>query len=453
MEGLKIKPYPYQEEGIRKELELKRCINGDDMGLGKTLQSIAAVATAGAVPCLVVCPSSLKINWQREIEKFTHLKALILTDSVKSTFPYFLSIKLYDVVICNYESLRKYFVLEAKKGFRLKDVVFQPCINIFKSVIIDESHRVKDPSSQQSKFVMGICRGKEYVYLLTGTPVVNRPSDLASQIAIMGRIGEFGSYGKFINDYGKGDNLESLQSLIKETCYFRREKKEVFKDMPPLTRTTLSVELSNREEYDTCVDDLKQYLQEYKNCTDEEIKKKMRMKALVKFMNLRRIAGEGKVDSVIEFIQNIGRNIVVFCSHHYVVDKLKEAFPCAVTVTGRDSPSQKQWAIDSFQKGDSQIIICSIKAAGVGLTLTASSYEIFVELPWTYADLSQCECREYRIGQTEPVNSYVTLGDNSIDSHLFNLIMDKKSIASQITGSDDDVPTDEKYFNELMSCL
>ena len=135
----KYNPYPYQEEGIAKTLEMKRCINGDEMGLGKTGQAIVSVARAKATPCLVICPASLKINWQREVENFTDLRPLILTDSIKSTFPYFIgTMNLYDVVIVNYESLKKYFVVKAEKGAKLKDIIFQDVIKLFKSVIIDE---------------------------------------------------------------------------------------------------------------------------------------------------------------------------------------------------------------------------------------------------------------------------------------------------------------------------
>ena len=134
------------------------------MGLGKTMQALITIETAKATPALIVCPSSLKINWERETMKFTSLRPLILTDSVKSTFPYFIgSMNMYDVVICNYESLRKYFVVSAPKGFKLKDVIFQSVIKQFKSVIFDESHKVKDPSSQQTKFAKGIASGKEYI--------------------------------------------------------------------------------------------------------------------------------------------------------------------------------------------------------------------------------------------------------------------------------------------------
>lgn len=444
------KPYPYQEAGVAKTLSMKRCINGDEMGLGKTGQAIVSVARAKATPCLVICPASLKINWQREVENFTDLRPLILTDSIKSTFPYFIGkMNLFDVVIVNYESLRKYFVVKAEKGAKLKDIVFQDVIKMFKSVIIDESHRCKNPATATARFCMGICHGKEYVNMLTGTPVVNDTMDLATQLCILGRIADFGGYSNFINTYGDGKNLDQLNTILHESCYFRRSKKEVLKDLPDLTRSKVIVELCNREEYDLCEQDLRTWLKEYKEMTDAEIKKKMRKEALVRFMNLRTLAGKGKVDAAITFLNDTSEQVVVFCEHHDIVDELTNAFPDAVCVTGRQNAAQKQAAIDAFQAGERRIIICSIKAAGVGLTLTASSNILFVELCWTMADLSQCESRCHRNGQKNAVNSWVLIGNHSIDRYLFQLIMDKGSMANTITGAEDDAIKDERYFDEL----
>ena len=147
---LRVEPYDYQREGIVYGLEHRRLIIGDEPGLGKTLQSIGIVDTANAYPCLVICPSSLKINWQREFEKFTDKSAVVLDNAVRTTWNYLLSMGVHQVAVVNYESLRKYFVWDIKaesKQFRLKDVVFCPQIQMFKSIIIDESHRVKDPSA------------------------------------------------------------------------------------------------------------------------------------------------------------------------------------------------------------------------------------------------------------------------------------------------------------------
>jgi SWI/SNF-related matrix-associated actin-dependent regulator 1 of chromatin subfamily A len=140
-------------------LSMKRVINGDACGLGKTMQSIIAVERAKATPCLIVCPSALKINWERETRMWTDLRPLVLTESVKSTFPYFIGqMNLYDVIITNYESLKKYFVVKAERGAKLRDIVFQDVIKQFKSVILDEAHRCKNPSSATARYVMGICQ-------------------------------------------------------------------------------------------------------------------------------------------------------------------------------------------------------------------------------------------------------------------------------------------------------
>lgn len=455
--NLKVMPYDYQWEGIMFGVKKKRVLIGDEPGLGKTLQSIGIVNIGDAYPCLVICPASLKINWKREFEKFTDKKALVLDNSTRTTWPYLLQMGMYQVAIVNYESLRKYFVWDIRTNgtFRLKDVVFCPEINRFRSVIIDESHRVKDPGAQQTIFTKGITAGKPYIVLLSGTPVVNRPHDLVSQLSIMERLKEFGGKSKFLSDYGdKDSDLSELSRLLYEKCMIRREKKTVLTDLPDKTRVDLYVDISNRDEYEVAENDLRRYLEEYTECTDADIRRKMRMKALVKFMTLRSLSAKGKVKQAVDFINTHLANdkpLVVFCSYHEIVDALKKQFPKAVTITGRDSLVEKQAAVDSFQAGHSKLAICSIKAAGVGLTLTASSSVAFVEFPWTYADCCQCEDRCHRIGQKENVTCYYLLGEHTIDHKLYQIIYEKKSIANQILGTDDDVPTDQLYFEELVN--
>lgn len=458
MVNLKVKPYPYQLEGITFGLDKRRLLIGDEPGLGKTLQSIGIVDTANAYPCLVICPSSLKINWQREFEKFTYKKALVLDNSTRTTWPYLLQMGMHHVAIVNYESLRKYFVWDIKggKNFRLKDVVFCPQIKQFRSVIIDESHRVKDPSAQQTIFTKGISAGKDWVIMLSGTPVVNRPEDLVAQLSIMGRLNEFGGKAQFLAEYGEGENLSTLSQRLYSKCMIRREKAKVLTQLPDKTRTDLYVEISNREEYELAAEDLAEYLRQYKECSDWEIRRKMRMEALVKFMTLRSISAKGKVKQAIDFVRVFlasGKPLILFCSLHEIVDELCKAFPDAVRVTGRDNAISKQQAVDSFQNGYSQLIVCSIKAAGVGLTLTASSNVAFVEFPWTYADCCQCEDRAHRIGQKDNVTCYYLIGRHTIDRALYDIIHKKKSIANQIMAADDDIPTDEMYFNELASMI
>ena len=335
---------------------------------------------------------------------------------------------------------------------------------MFKSIIIDESHRVKDPSAQQTIFAKGLSVGKEWITLLSGTPVVNRPEDLIAQLSIMGRLNEFGGRSQFVADYCTDPKdkdatpavpLSELSNKLYSSCMIRREKTKVLPQLPDKTRTDLYVDISNREEYNTAATNLVAYLEQYTECTDWEIRRKMRMEALVKFMTLRALATKGKIAQAIDFISTFlesGKKLIVFCSLHEIVDELCKTFPKAVTVTGRDSAVNKQAAVDAFQTGENtRLIICSIKAAGVGLTLTAASDVAFCELPWTMADCCQCEDRAHRIGQNDNVNCYYLLGRGTIDNTIYSLIQRKKSIAKEIMNSEDDIPTDEVYFDELVS--
>lgn len=447
--SLKIQPYPYQLKGIARGLELKRFMNCDEPGLGKTLQSIATINLANAFPCLVICPSSLKINWMREWEKFTDKKAMVLTDKVRDTWTFFFQTGMHQVFIVNYESLKKYFVQRIKKaeGWTLRDVEFRNSINLFKSVIIDESHRCKSASTQQAKFCKGICTGKEWVIELTGTPVVNRPKDLIPQLAILNRMEDFGGYKEFVNRYCSGQreasNLKELNFNLWQHCMFRREKSLVLTDLPDKIRQVNTCEITNRKEYVDAERDLIMYLQKYKDADDEKIEKALRGEVMVRINILRQISARGKVRDVIEFVKDFrenGKKIILFCSLHEVVDQLKRYFPTAVSVTGRDSQDEKQRAVDAFQNNPkADIIICSIKAAGVGLTLTASSNVAFVEFPWTYADCCQCEDRAHRIGQKDSVTCYYFLGRRTIDEKVYRIIQEKKNIANAVTGSTEDI--------------
>jgi len=446
---LKINPYPYQMKGIARGLELKRFMNCDEPGLGKTLQSIATINLAGAFPCLVICPSSLKINWQREWEKFTDKKAMVLTDKVRDTWTFFYQTGMHQVFIVNYESLKKYFVQRIKKseGWTLRDVEFRNSIQLFKSVIIDESHRCKSSSTQQAKFCKGICSGKEWVIELTGTPVVNKPKDLVPQLSILNRIDDFGGYKNFVNRYCAGQNeasnLKELNYMLWKNCMFRREKSLVLTDLPDKIRQVNTCEITNRKEYMDAERDLIMYLQKYKDADDEKIEKALRGEVMVRINILRQVSARGKIRDAVEFVKDFrenGQKIILFCSLHDVVDELKKHFPTAVSVTGRDSPDEKQRAVDRFQNDSKvDIIICSIKAAGVGLTLTASSNVAFIEFPWTYADCCQCEDRAHRIGQKSSVTCYYFLGRKTIDEKVYKIIQAKKNIANAVTGSTEEI--------------
>lgn len=449
---LKMKLFPYQGTGVAYNLQHKRTIVGDQPGLGKTAQAIATITAANAFPALVICPSSLKINWEREWKMWTNYKALILTDSVKKNFHLFWSSGLSQVFIVNYESLKKYFVqsIDVPEGqkLRLNHIHFKAqFVNMFKSVIIDESHRCKAASTQQAKFTKGICSGKEYILALTGTPVINKPKDLISQLGIIDQMAAFGGYKTFNQRYCSGpneaSNLRELNYKLNQNCFYRRDKQDVLKDLPAKMRQIVLCEISTRKEYQDAENSLVNYLKKYKDADDEKIARSLRGEIMVMIGILKNISARGKLADVCDFVDDImesGEKLVLFAHLKEVINALKLKYPKAVTITGEDNSDARQHAVDSFQKNPkTQLILCSIKAAGVGLTLTSSSRVAFVELPWTAADTDQCEDRCHRIGQPESVTCSYFLGQNTIDEKIYKIIQTKREMASTITGATEQI--------------
>lgn len=450
--GLKLEPYDYQKQGIAYALKHKRCILGDQPGLGKTLQAIGTVTIAKSYPCLVVCPASLKINWQREFHKFAGKQALILDDRNKNTWQRFYETGCCDIFIVNYESLKKFFVRGIKDTarFTMKSIDFDPRVDLFKSVIYDESHKLKSSKTQQSKFCEGIAKGKDFVLELTGTPVVNDNTDLIQQLRIMERLEDFGGYTHFVEKYCSGpkkaSNMKELNWRLWQTCFFRREKSKVLTQLPDKTRQYLTLDITTRSEYQKAEADLINYLRNFKNADDERIARAMRGEVMVKMGILKAISARGKIKAAADFIHDVidgGEKLIVFAFLKEVVMELKKLFPDAVTVTGDDNMAQKQRSVDAFQNDPKcRLIILNYKSGGTGLTLTASSRVAFVEFPWTFSDCEQAEDRAHRNGQKNNVNCYYFLGKDTIDEYMYQVIQTKKGIANGVTGTDDQVQED-----------
>ena len=445
--GLKIEPFPYQKQGIAYALQKKRCFFGDQPGLGKTLQAIGTSFIAKTWPVLVICPASLKINWQREWKKFTGKDAIILDDRNKNNWHRYYEMGCCDVFITNYESLKKFFVEDFAGGVT-RSIKLKSVASLFKCVIIDESHRCKSSKTQQSKICYKLCQGKEYRFLLTGTPSINGPGDLIQQLKIMNRLDDFGGYKSFEANFMQGprqaSNLEMLNWRLWNTGFFRREKANVLDQLPDKMRQVVNVDITNRKEYQDAEHDLLSYLAAYENADDEKLRRAERGKVMVQMQKLRQIAARGKISAAVEFIQDIidsGEKLIVFAFLKEVVQEIKKVFPNAVTIVGDNTSQERQDAVDRFQNDPKcNLIICNYKSAGVGLTLTASSRVAFVEFPWTFADCEQAEDRAHRIGQKNSVNCYYFLGKNTIDEDIWNLIQTKKDIANDVTGTDDQVP-------------
>jgi len=305
----------------------------------------------------------------------------------------------------------------------------------------------KDSKTQQAKFSKGICTGKEYILALTGTPVINKPKDLISQLGIIDQMNAFGGYTAFTQRYCSGadesSNLRELNYKLNLTCFYRRDKQDVLKDLPDKMRQVAICEISTRKEYQDAEADLIKYLREYKDADDEKIARSLRGEIMVTIGILKNISARGKLADVYEFVDDIlesGEKLVLFAHLKEVIHAIKEHYPKAVSITGEDDMPSRQHAIDSFQNNKNvKLIVCSIKAAGVGLTLTSSSRVAFVELPWTAADTDQCEDRCHRIGQKDSVTCTYFLGQNTIDEKIYQIIQTKREIAKTITGATEQV--------------
>jgi len=462
----------YQAEGVAYGMEKLHYINGDSPGLGKSFQTIATIYALNAWPALIICPASLRRNWQLEWEKFVGIKAMILNDSVKKTWPTFYEMGMCKVFIVNYESLKKYFVLDIVKNekgkFKLSNVTFNSNINIFESVAIDELHKIKDPTTMVSKLVRGVCANKKVVIGLTGTPIVNKPKDLVAQLLAIGQLEAVaGNYKHFMNRYCGGmagagaTNLEELNYKLKTTCFFQRLKKDVLKDLPDKVHQIVYCDITTRDEYNKASTDLANYLKENKDKTDAEVAKSMRGEVMVKIGILKQISARGKMNEVSEYIEEIvdaDEKVGVFLHHKEIANFVKEKFPSTLLYTGSQSDEEKNKAVHEFQKckkcnvrfenhvncdhehvpSDSKVIALSTKAGGVGLTLTAASRMAVLELPWHPADCEQIESRFHRMSQKNSVQCTYFLGKDTIDEHIYDIIEKKRAIADTVLGVSDD---------------
>ncbi len=464
---MKLEPYTYQQRGIAFNIKNKRALIGDKPGLGKTIQSIGTIIGHeqkgnDPFPVLVICPATLKLNWQAEWLKCAGRRSLILSDKNVNTWHLFYEQGIADVFIVNYESLKKFFVNKIGKPERGQDLMtkhieFKPRISLFKSVIIDELHKCKDKKTLQTKFVLGISRAKEFRLGLTGTPIVNKLEDLIPQLHILGQMKALGGEDYFVERYCATDKYrKELSYLLGSTCFYQREKKEVLSELPDKVRQTVYCDITTRKEYIEAEADLKKYLLEYKNKSEAEANKSMAGEVMVRIGVCRNISARGKLDTAAEEIDQVissGEKIVVFVHQLEIGTALIERYKgMCMVIRGGISMDERDRAIQNFQKTDwCKVAICSIKAAGVGITLTASSTVLFVEQPWHAADEEQCEDRCHRIGQKNSVRCIRIVGKNTVDEYINELIDSKRKLSETVTGNVDQ--TQNEIIDKLSESL
>lgn len=462
-------PFPFQAKGIARGIEFNgRFLCGDQPGLGKTTTAIGTVEALQCKCVLIICPPTLKFNWQNEIRIVAGKRSLILDDKNKAKWINYHKVGMVNYFIVNYEGLKKFFVKpgwkKPKGMWMVKDIPFRDNIHVFDAVILDESHKIKDSSTMQSKLCIGIGLKKRVRIALSGTPIINNPKDLVPQLVFLGRLSHIVSHismsvtngredktgiNRFINRYCEGGigatNLNELNYRLNKTCFFRREKKEVLKELPDKIRQLVYCDITNWNEYIKAEQDFESYLYEVKGCTDIEVEKKLRGEMMVKIGVLKQISARGKIEAAKEYIEEIadgGEKVVVFYEHNEILNELQNVFPNSARVSGLDKLEVRKKGIEAFQNNKNvNKIFCNLQAGGVGITLTASSEVLLIEQPWTDALIEQAIDRTHRIGQTNKVRAGILLGRNTIDEYVYSLIIKKRDIAAKVTGSK--IDTDE----------
>lgn len=440
---------PYQKAGVKYASAAKRCFIADDMGLGKTLQAIATLEnTHNSYPAVVVCPPNLVLNWQKEYGKWIPERKVV-TVSDRKTFP---EHKDFDVLVIGYSNISHW----------------QKQIKDFKSFVFDESHYLKSPTSQRTKAAIKIARTAPQdgiILCLTGTPVTNRPAEYASQLDVLGKLDTFGGLWGFYRRYcgayrdrfgqwniSGNSNLDELNEKLRGNCYIRRTKDQVLKDLPPVRHSNIIVAGSPAQmvEYRKAERDIVEYLVERAKQIALELGASpgsaavvARIKAesnehLVRISVLRKLAAKAKMDAVIEFIEShieAGLKVVVAAHHREIVDELANKFG-GLKIQGGMLVSAVEDAKSRFQEepiADAPVIVLSIQAAKTGHTLTASQDVLFVELPWTPADVDQTYSRCHRLGQKGSVTATYLLCEGTVDEEIYNLISRKRSVVDAAT--------------------
>lgn len=458
---LKREMFHYQKQGVAYNLIHERVLIGDDMGLGKSIQALASVIAQNAFPCLIICKNGLMHNWMKEIQEWTNKRAFIFKNSIQHSWGTYFNVGEADIGIVNYDSLQKYFVTRIRKPegekLRLKHIEFKKEISLFKSIIIDESHMVKNPSVLRTKFCVGLCQGKRYVYLLSGTPVLNDAAELYPQLCMLGMESKFGTQADFKRQYsGKKNsaNWKVLNARLKRFGYYHRMKKDVLKDLPEKMRHVVLCDIDNREEYDLAFNQFRTFLQERLKLSGGQIDIKMRAEALVQMGELKKLSAKGKMGTVLEWANDLteqGEKYVLFTYHKNIAHQLADTLPKFVTMVDADRDA-KQARKEKFM-ADPEImgIGCSITADAEGHTLTAASHLGLVELPWHYGKADQIESRIHRIGQKNGAMINYFIGKDTIDEKIYDLIMSKKDLHDSVTGSEDD--SQAKVVDSLIGLL
>ena len=442
-------PMSHQKEAIEKLLANDRFILADDMGLGKTTSTVIASMESGAKKVLIVCPASLKINWKREIENYTDDYVLIVEGKKwGSTYKYY---------IINYDILKNFHTTENSEDSEAYQIILNEGFDL---AIVDEAHYISNSQAQRTQLLNDILAKIPKVWLLTGTPMTSRPINYYNLLKIVNSPLTL-NWKSYVMRYCKGyqfrvggrkvwntsgaSNLDELRDQTKAVV-LRRLKTDVL-DLPEKIISPIWLELKNSF-YD---DELSDFLR----ISEENKEKESITVTLNRLMKLRQLIAIEKVEHTCELIDKIleqGRKVIVFTNFTMSLDMLHEKYKKkSVILDGRMSKIARQESVDRFQNEDKvKIFIGNIKAAGVGITLTAADTVIMNDLSFVPADHSQAEDRAYRYGQKNSVLVYYPVFENTIEMTVYNILQKKKDIIDQVMG---DGEYSESFASELVKTI
>lgn len=440
---------PFQRAGVAYALRARRCFIADEMGLGKTAQALATLEAANAYPAVVVCPSTLVLNWQIEANRWVPGRTVrVITDRKAAPFD-----TPADITVIGWANLSFWHAHLAEPA----------------ALVYDESHYAKTPTAQRTKAAVTLARtvpADGIVLCLTGTPITNRPAEFAPQLDILGHLkelgGRWGFYrrfcGAFRDRFGHwhidgASNLPELHERLRETCYIRRTKADVLSELPPVIHDPVVVTTDPKlmKEYAKAEADIVRYMTERaaaialelgQNPRSAAVRARMAAEAnehLVQISALRRLAALAKMPAIVEWVESRidGNAKVVLAAHHRdVVDALADRFG-GLKIQGGMSVEEVETHKAAFQSksvADAPVIVLSIQAAKTGHTLTAAHDVAFVELPWTPADVDQTIARVYgRLADLHGATATYLLADRTIDQHIFELIERKRGVVDAAT--------------------
>lgn len=442
---------PFQREGVQFiDSRNGRALLADEPGLGKSLQALAWLVWRHeiALPAIIVCPATLKLMWEQEMEKWTDFTGYVWSGRYKKDHKP-LHTQLHFI---NYDILD-----DRDDGVRPDMLKVKP-----KTLIPDEAHLAAHYTAQRTRCLLKLSKKVDHVIPLTGTPVTGRPISLF-YILKMIRPDMFPSRAKFAERYcgrtfngfsfvDKGaTNTEELHEILTKTVMIRRLKKNVLKELPPKRRIVVPIEIDNRKEYNAVLRDFKSWLEARERNAPENL-------GAYRDEVLRQLIVEGKMKSVIDWIKiylSNGKKLVVFCTHRRTVRTLMLCFDgIAVKVDGTTSKELRKAAVNEFQNNDTiRLFVGNVDAAGTGLTLTAASATCFIEYDFLPHMHLQAEDRVHRIGQkADSVEAYYLIALRTIEVTKTLEVLGEKQRQTDAVVDGKDLDEDS-VFNTMLKKL